>query len=324
VGAPATGTINNGTGTISYTITPPAVQLGEIRVNPFMEKTSQLTFTVTNGVSSETKSVTLRQIAYNLVTDVPATYPLDDLDNPQNNTITVYSNFPWEVSSVTDNDGILLNKDYLITITKEANTGVGNPLPITLQPESLNASRTGRMATITLRNRMDDSSWDIPVTILESLYVGMFGGELTNTGGVWQFKKALYIQNTDESMSIAWSTNAEELQGGTDYMRGKANTWTLYNNSYNNPAATRCIDKNGTVTNEMASNYRWYLPAQKQLQAAWVSLNSFHAAYRPSDVYLSSSEGADVYSWRVNFSVDGNTFNFIKTNVARVRCAREV
>jgi hypothetical protein len=268
----------------------------------------------------------LKQIAYNLETNVPAAYTLSNLNNLQNRTITIRSNFPWVVSAVSDDDDILQNKEDLIGTEGEANTGLGNPLPITLQPESYDVSKTGKTAIITLTSQIDNTiTWDIPITVVESLYVGMFGGNLTNTGGVWQFEKALYVQNTVEINSITWSDNTNNSQGvSAEYIHGKANTWTLYSNTYNNPAATRCVSKNGAVASETDSDYHWYLPAQKQLQAVWVSHNSFERVYRFSDSsHWSSTSSGIAASWVVNFS-DGRTSNVSRENGGRLRCVREV
>jgi hypothetical protein len=71
-------------------------------------------------------------------------------------------------------------------------------------------------------------------------------------------------------------------------------------------------------------NYRWYLPAQRQLQAAWVSNNSF-GTYKLSARYWSATENTAADTWYVNFG-DGytNSNNKATSNLNRVRCVREV
>jgi hypothetical protein len=327
-GAPASGTVNNGMGTISYTITPSAIQPEELTADPFLEKTSQLTFTVTRGASVVTKSVTIRQTAYNLV---PGNFDglLDT--SPQNQTITIRSNFPWVVSAISDIDNILQNDNNLMGLEREANTGLGSLLALVLQSESYYASKNGKTAVITVESRIDNSTWDIPITIVEPLYVGRFGGELKqHADGKYRFERTLYIQGRDQHGFYAWGPETETTNVN-DRWDGKGNTLALYNLSNNYPAAETCFTKNVSYTsinNVTDANYRWYLPAQKQLLTAWISYNSFDAAYRPSQPgYRSATESTEnkaLYAWVVAFNRGLTSYTYKgNNNYYRVRCIRE-
>jgi hypothetical protein len=184
------------------------------------------------------------------------------------------------------------------------------------------------MATITLRNLTDNNStWDIPVTIAESLYVGMFGGAVKVVGtNEWQFEKMLYIQVRTQG-NYTWGPVGENT-GVRDYSDGKDNTLKLYNRANNYPAAEACFTKNSNYTSINAvghANYHWYLPAQRQLMAAWVSHNSFSTAYKLSTVlYRSATEYDASYAWHGHFGQGATTSSNDKAYLAWVRCVREV
>lgn len=325
VGEPATGTVtggNSGTGTISYTVAPPAISAADVDEttgDPFLEKVSKLDFTTTNGISYASATVFLRQINYNLLTDVEATYTLDS----QTETINVRANFGWTITNVTDDDDILQNENNLIGKTGGNNTVTSDAVAFTMAPESDDFSKTGKTATITFTSRLDGSTWDVVITAIEPLYVGMFGGALTkNASGVWQFEKALYVQNKDQGTGVQWSS-VMTTTGVTDDIDGRTNTYTLRNMSTAYAAATVCYNKN-TGTISTVSDLKWYLPAQKQLMAVWTVHNSFDSQYQFSDNYWSATEhGANFrYSWVTSFST-GATGYAGKTETFSVRCVRE-
>lgn len=326
-GVPATGTVaagNGGTGTKTYTITPPAfteAEVDEQTGNPFLEKVSKIDFTTTNGISFANASIFLRQINYNLLTDVKEDY----MPNGQDETLTVRANFGWTITAVTDDDNILKNNgSHLIGLIGGNNTTTGNTLSFTLVAGNLNNTKSGRTATITFKSLRDNSTW--PVDIREALCVGYFGGNLVKKGDYWQFERRLYVQNVDESTSITWSATTGKLNV-TDDTNGKLNTYNLYKSGVTTVADV-CFKKNNNYTNITGvthTNYNWYLPSEKQLIAAWVAHPSFNSNYRfRSSFYWSSTEYSATLSWLVKFS-DGNTINQNKaTATYPVRCVREL
>jgi hypothetical protein len=341
-GVPNTQIIT-GTGTVSYPISPSALTPEELIANPFLEKASLLTFTVGDGVSYETKSVMLRQIDYRLLPSA-VEYTLNDYT--QSKTINVRSNFNWEITNVSDNHNILVNASGLVGTTGNANTGVGYPLAITLQSQS--SSKVNEQAVITLKNRMDNSpnspTWKITITAIDALYVGMFAGPLKETNtNEWQFERKLYMQIQDhvnaqgEPGLFKWKSEKTATTGTKDFWNGKGNTLAMITAStggVTHPAASACFEKNSNhalIGDEDDANYWWYLPAQNQLQAIYVSYNSFGTDKPSSDYatvynsfYWSSSE----------YPTNGSYASFIhffggwmtgreKTDGYRVRCVRE-
>lgn len=335
IGEPATGTVtagNGSTGTITYIIQPTAFTDAELDEsqggNPFLEKISKVDFTTSNGLSFTSANVFLRQINYNMITDVKGGYML----NGQDETLTVRANFGWTITAVSDPDNVLqTNGQHLIGVTGGNNTTTGNTLNFSMESEDTNIPKTGKKATITFESLRDGSIWTVDITAVEALYVGFFGGALVEKEpGVWQFERRLYVQNTDESTGV-WSTNTTVLQGTNDW-DGKTNTFNLYSNRYSNPAAELCFKKNDNYAGIFSitdANYQWYLPAQKQLVAVWVIHPSFERAYQfKSANYWSSTEYNARDSWYGNFetgvSTDGFSYHIPKTGGYWVRCVREL
>lgn len=97
-GAPISGTLADASGTYTYSITPPAFTSDETTADPFLVKASEVEFTISNGITSITKSVTLKQIRYNIVVSAPQPYYSVTSGL---NMLTVKSNTGWSVSSLT-------------------------------------------------------------------------------------------------------------------------------------------------------------------------------------------------------------------------------
>ncbi|NDV56914.1 BACON domain-containing protein [Bacteroides sp. 519] len=320
-GAPTSGTItggNKGTGTISYPIQPVAFTAAEQNNNPFLEKVSKVEFAVDNVKTS----ILLRQLCYNLVTDVKNEYML----NGQEETLTVQANFAWKIASVIDNDNILQNKNSLIGLTSRN----GNKIKLSMAAATKDKSKDGKKATITFTNTEDkNSTYRIVITAVEVLYVGRFGGALVNKGGVWQFEKELVVQSTHESRGIIWGGNQTLSGVTTDVNNGKGNTYNLHKKSATAfPAANLCFMKNANydnITSVNNVNYKWFLPAQKQLMSIWVVHNSFGTnEFGHGDVWTSTEGGGrpDIACY-VDFS-DGGTAYSTKDYPRSVRCVREL
>lgn len=321
---------NGGTGTVTYTIQPAgftALEVDESQGgNPFLEKVSKVDFTTTNGISYATASVFLRQINYNLLTDVRGGYML----NAQTETLKVRANFSWTITAVADPDNILQDGSSLVGRTGGNNTTTGDAVNFTMVAKDLQAPKIGKTATITFSRRQDGSTWDVVITAEEALYVGYFGGALVATiEGVWQFQYPLYVQSEDESEGSQWKTSNTNSPPTNEWY-GKNNTYKL--NSTAHPAAYLCMQKNGVAISSVYDpNYNWYLPAQQQLMAIWVAHASFESQYQfnstfLNSIYWSSTKG----TWDINVGVryvnfgNGTSSYDERTNPRRVRCVREL
>ena len=151
-------------------------------------------------------------------------------------------------------------------------------------------------------------------------------GELTTDGGYWRYETKLIVAEEDAStVGMQWATG-NETTNVTDIWNGKGNTLALYNlndETTTYPAATAAIEANsGTITDITDDNYIWYLPAQNQLMAMWVT-NEALCNSLATDYYWSATEIFTGYAWYVDFN-NGNTGTNTKPNSNRVRLVRDI
>ena len=133
-GVPVSGTVAGGIGTASYVIQPPAFTPAETTLpngDPFLEKVSRLDFTISTDSSSVSRSVLLRQICYNLITDQADYYLLDG----STYTFNVKCNAAWRIKSIVESRPILASKsgdNLLVGTTGGNNTSEGNAITFTV------------------------------------------------------------------------------------------------------------------------------------------------------------------------------------------------
>jgi len=215
----------------------------------------------------------------------------------------------WEVKTSLGNgtviDGIVYanpaDKDWL-----SATPGDPESAALVLTARSGNVSGALREATVHLKAERLTLSIVVTQQQASDLYVGMFGGKLTeDPNGVWQFERELYVQPGNEGGPTAkyqWDSNASVSASGLiNKWNGKGNTYTL-GSSPNYAAAYACYSKNGQVTGLDDPNYVWYLPAQSQLMAVWGAHPSFDAAYEFTALkndyyYWSATESNNYYTF---------------------------
>ncbi|MFV0586187.1 hypothetical protein [Bacteroides reticulotermitis] len=111
-------TASNGTKTLE--ILPSTLLMEELNTNPFIEKRSELHFTVSEGERSRTKKLVLRQNTYHLLVDKLAPY---HLLNGREYSFRVRCNTNWAVRSVKIEDASKPQKDltdYITTDSRDA------------------------------------------------------------------------------------------------------------------------------------------------------------------------------------------------------------
>lgn len=103
-GAPASGTLNDGSGTHTYTIRSAAMTTAELANDPFKEKSSLLNFNLIDGTKSVNKNLLLKQLVPTVVFDQRTNfYRLDG----SNYSFKVRSNSGWRIKSVTGDTHLL-------------------------------------------------------------------------------------------------------------------------------------------------------------------------------------------------------------------------
>lgn len=116
---------NGGTGTMTYTVQPAPISSTEAGY-PFIDKATNVSFAVTNGISYETKNLLLRQINYDLIA---SGHEVLFLMNGALHDFTVKSNDAWTAEITDQSSGVLVS---LNTTSGDGNTSTGEPVYFTL------------------------------------------------------------------------------------------------------------------------------------------------------------------------------------------------
>lgn len=108
------------------------------------------------------------------------------------------------------------------------------------------------------------------------------------------------------------------------YYQPKA-TDVIYHPIYKSSAARYCHEKNRDLNGDGiidASETKWYLPSQQELQMAWIAgLQDLFAA---ANVYWSATERNAATGWHVFFGLGTTSFYTNTDTSPRVRCVREL
>lgn len=102
---PANGSLSDPTGTQTYTVAPNVITPADIASDPFYERSSIYLYTVSNGVANATKSLILKQYAYNMVPVVESVYLMDGTQK----SFGVRSNSPFTVDIKTNPNNVVSN-----------------------------------------------------------------------------------------------------------------------------------------------------------------------------------------------------------------------
>ncbi|GHV39046.1 hypothetical protein FACS1894179_03360 [Bacteroidia bacterium] len=100
---PASGSLTDASATHDYNIQPPAITTAQLNANPFLVRSSIWFYSVSNGISSINKSITLRQGVYNMIPMVASMYLMDG----NTKSFAVRSNSPFTVTVKEDPDNVL-------------------------------------------------------------------------------------------------------------------------------------------------------------------------------------------------------------------------
>ncbi|GAB6010453.1 fibrobacter succinogenes major paralogous domain-containing protein, partial [Dysgonomonas reticulitermitis] len=100
---PASGSLTDASATHDYNIQPPAITTAQLNADPFLVRSSIWFYSVSNGISSINKSLTLRQTVYNMIPMVASMYLMDG----NTKSFAVRSNSPFTVTVKEDPDNVL-------------------------------------------------------------------------------------------------------------------------------------------------------------------------------------------------------------------------
>lgn len=291
-----------------YTGAITATELGSTGKLAISQNASNKSFTVNGVIGSNCK---VKVTAGNLSKIVDVTVPLSVAPTQQTGipynggtyAITLNSVYPWSAS--TNVPGI--------TITPSSGAAITN-LSVVVDVD-LNIYRSTRAISVTFisTNGVNTSTltWTGYQIANPDYYVGRFAGTVVtktidaNTTRYY-LSKQLFAAVADEGTSNSWAT-VGNFMGATSVIDGKVNTLML--NSIYYPAAYKCYSKGG-----------WYLPAQNQLAAMWITKSVLGPL--PGPTYWSSTEANAAAAWFANLTT-GDVTTAEKVSPSAVRCVRE-
>lgn len=230
----------------------------------------------------------------------------------------------WEIDGIEYEGG----QSPWLQAGKSGAPGIGHS-NLELTALSVNGSGDERTAIVRIRAGRLTHKLTVVQPPFEGVLVGRFGGKLeADANGVWQYEKMLYVQGKDEGdVSVQWKTANTQTSDVESDWNGKENTWhmtSLVPLRDAHPAARLCYNKNGTEVSLNSLN--WFLPAQKQLMAVWVSYSSLGTMPAPFQhkFYWSSTAAYGISNpWNINLfsGAVANMTNRASSNP--VRCVTE-
>lgn len=307
-GTPVTGTINNGTGTMDYLIIPPVVSLDEINPStggdPFLDRVSNISFSLSNGTTFVSKSILLRQINYNLIADYRASgYVL----NGSEYTIPVKCNSNWMVSDITGDTEILANQAAIKKQVGGYNVTTGDLLKIKTTAMTSDGSNSGKVAYIHLKEVNDKCP---PVTIaFKGIECGVDGEAAPIRIGV----------NGYDNTGDGEKTYLAHMYGGKCWMvqnlREGSPGYKKYRQSPNPPEGARGYYYNYDEIVQIGCPSGWRLPNRSEVEEIVSELpGSSGKQWWASPDYLAgygNVSGASWIGWGTRsrwMSIDSSTF----------------
>ena len=252
------------------------------------------------------------------------TYRLRDITSTDN-ILTIRTDYPNGWTATVHGDLAGTTSASWLTLSDDSGDGNSNSISLLMSETSIYDPRTAyvhiRAGRLVFKVKVTQEGRD--------LYVGMFGGELVNHSGVWEFEQEMWVQTADISTGTTWGPATAAVGAASEY-DGKGNTYYLNDLSTTlYPPANLCFKKNlgwAGITGTANSDYIWYLPAQNQLLAIWIVHNSYATTGKSmaSAYYWSATEGNPTNAWRVNLG-SGLAFGTqSKSTTNRVRCVRGI
>ena len=111
---PPAGAISDPTGTKTIAVMPTIMPSEKLAANPFYERSSKVLYTISDDTEAVYRTLTLRQVVYNMI---PVVQPVYRMDGGQT-SFGVRTNVPFEVTVKSDPNNVI----ELLTIGGDANT----------------------------------------------------------------------------------------------------------------------------------------------------------------------------------------------------------
>ncbi len=142
---PGSGSLNDPNGTKTYTIQPPVITQANLNNEPFYERNSTYLYTVSDGLVTASKTLTLRQYVYNMVPVVEAAYLMDGARK----SFGVRSNSSFTVTVKSDANNVVSNISTSGTPNTSAN---GTPVYFDVVDDLTNPTLHQKDVVITIKS----------------------------------------------------------------------------------------------------------------------------------------------------------------------------
>lgn len=189
----ANGTISNADGLFPYTIQPPAFTKAEVAANPFLEKASTASFTLSYAGEIAAKNLIVRQVNYAAIPTISQLYVMDGTQK----SFLIKSNAPWKVEVTNDPKNVI---QQLVTTTGgQAMDKLDHEVFFKIVNDQINHSILNSDVTLTIKSTDPRYPFaDIPVILKCISRVPWFlvHCESTLVNGIYQKDKALDGTNT--------------------------------------------------------------------------------------------------------------------------------
>lgn len=142
---PGSGSLTDPSGTKTYNIQPPVITPANLTADPFYERSSIYLYSVSDGLTTANKALTLRQYVYNMVPVVEAVYLMDGTQK----SFGVRSNSPFTVTVKTNPNNVVSN----VSTSGAPNTSTnGTPVYFDVVDDLTNPLLYQKDAVITIKS----------------------------------------------------------------------------------------------------------------------------------------------------------------------------
>ncbi len=154
---PGTGQLSSNNGKLQYNIQPKLISEDDINNNAFYQRSTVYFYTLTDGITTLNKTLTLRQTVYNVVPELPSTFLMDG----QQKSFGIRANTDFKVEVTDDPHHIVSN---LKTSGAPDVSKNGTPVTFTIKDDLTNPSLYQEKVTLTIKSPTGKFP-DTPITL---------------------------------------------------------------------------------------------------------------------------------------------------------------
>jgi hypothetical protein len=212
------GTIDDPWGEKAFNIRPDVLTQGDLDANPFLDRHSEVKFSVTDG-GGATGTIRLRQFRYNTVAEVKSYYILGG----GTHSFTVRSNTEWKIDRVDNNFGI----ENISLQSGGNNTTTGQQVTFTLKHDNTKNGQIAKIILVDPTNKMGEV--EVPI---KGISCGLGGAEVNKTIGTKSYKTHAYGTGADQRCWMVQNSEEGTTYSATVFGRDRYGTAGTITNGY--------------------------------------------------------------------------------------------